>query len=90
MKNTKNDLLLQAKIYKFMTLLFALLGGLIFLILYLNNIEGRLLEAMKEPQTILFILIPFAPAFVLSLITKSKEKKYLAFKEPPAETDKKS
>ncbi len=70
--------MMQVRFYRFLALLFLFVGLMIFVVLYLNNIEGRLLEAFTEIHTISIILFPFVPAAILSWLAKSAEKKYLS------------
>lgn len=59
-----------------MSLLFVTLGIFIFCILYIQNVEGRLVDALKDPFTIIIFLFPFVPAAVLTMLADSAEKKY--------------
>lgn len=59
----------QLRLYKFLTVLSAIIGLIIFATLYVRNIEGRLFHAMREPATILILLFPFLPAIILSYLS---------------------
>ena len=59
-----------------MSLLFVTLGIFIFCALYVQNIEGRLVDALKDPVTVLIFLFPFVPAAVLTMLADGAEKKY--------------
>jgi uncharacterized membrane protein len=76
-KQTKKKYLMQARLYRLMSTLFVMAGLLIFIIMYLKNVEGRLLEALRDPYTVIMVFFPFAPAVVLSFLAKSSENKYL-------------
>ncbi len=75
------ELIIRAKFYRATSLIFVVLGLVIFMILYVGNIEGRLLDALKDPFTIGVFLIPFLPAAVLSWLADRNEKKYAKFLE---------
>jgi len=70
------EYLIKAKFYKGVSLLFVVLGLVVFMILYMANIEGRLMEALKNPFTLGIFLLPFLPAAVLSFMADNYEKKY--------------
>jgi hypothetical protein len=70
------EYLIKAKVYRFMSLLFVTLGIFIFCALYIQNVEGKLVEALKDPMTIAIFLVPFFPAAVLSFLADGAEKKY--------------
>lgn len=57
----------------------AIVGLIIFTILYFKVIEGRLQEALSEPRTILIILIPFLPAVVISFLAERARSKFIDF-----------
>jgi len=71
---------MQARLYRFLSIIFVLAGLLVFMILYVQNMEGRLMDALREPMTVLMLFFPFAPAIVLSFLAKSSENKYLSQK----------
>ncbi len=75
-EKTPQEYLIKAKVYRFVSLLFVTLGIFIFCVMYIQNVEGRLVEALKEPMTIAVFLIPFFPAAVLTYLADSAEKKY--------------
>ncbi len=69
------ELLLRSKIYRFVALIFAGVGVLIFAWLYFKWFDGDLMEAATSVSTIFIIIIPFLPAFVLSSMAAGAEKK---------------
>jgi hypothetical protein len=75
-KKTAQEYLIKSKLYRFISLLFVTLGIFVFCALYVQNVEGRLVEAIKDPVTIFIFLFPFLPAAVLSILADSAEKKY--------------
>ena len=71
------EYLIKSKFYRAVSLVFVVIGLIAFLMLYVANVEGRVMEALKNPVTILFFIIPFLPAIVLSILASKNEKKYL-------------
>ena len=76
-KNHKKYLA-EARLYRFLAMVFAVTGLIVFIMLYIQNIDGRLLGALMEPLTIFLIIFPFLPAIVLSWLAKTSEKKYFS------------
>lgn len=79
------EYLIKAKLYRFMSLVFVTLGIFVFCALYIQNVEGKLVEALKNPMTIAIFLVPFFPAAVLSFLADSAEKKYKKMTEGNAQ-----
>lgn len=79
------DLLLRARVYKFLAALFACAGVVVFLSLYFRNIDGNLLGALARLSTVMTILLPFLPAFVFSWLASRAEARLGALLE--GETD---
>lgn len=75
------EYLIKSKFYRAVSLVFVVIGLIAFLMLYIANVEGRVMEALKNPVTILFFIIPFLPAIVLSMLASKNEKKYLKMTE---------
>ncbi|QQG37457.1 MAG: hypothetical protein HYS17_10060 [Micavibrio aeruginosavorus] len=75
-------LLMKSKIYRLLALIFAFTGLLIFVVLYLRNIEGHFFEALRQPVTVAIILVPFLPAIVLSILGQKAEKAFWALMQP--------
>jgi len=67
---------IKAKVYRFTSLLFVTLGIFVFCILYVKNVDGRLMEALRDPYTIFYFLVPFVPGAVLTYLADRAEKKY--------------
>ncbi len=70
------ELLVKSKLYRFASLLFVTIGIFIFCALYIQNVEGRLMAAIKDPLIILIFVFPFLPAALLSFLADKAEKKY--------------
>ncbi len=59
-------------------MVFVAVGLLIFVQLYLTNVEGRITEALRDPLIIFIFIVPFLPAAVLSLLATRLERKLIA------------
>ncbi len=75
-EKTAQEYLVKSKLYRFMSLLFVTIGIFVFCAMYIQNIEGKLLQALRDPMVITVFLIPFFPAAVLTYLADSAEKKY--------------
>lgn len=75
------EYLIRSKFYKATSIVFIVIGMIAFLALYISNVEGRVMEALRNPGTILMFIIPFLPAIVLSMLGSKNEKKYLKMTE---------
>lgn len=75
-EKTAHEYLVKVKLYRFVSLLFVTLGIFVFCIMYVQNVEGKLLQALRDPMTITVFLVPFIPAAVLTFLADSAEKKY--------------
>lgn len=71
------ELLVKSKLYRTFSLIFVTIGVFLFCYLYVSNVNGRMMEALRDPFTILIFLIPFLPAAVLTWVADRFEKKYL-------------
>lgn len=70
------EFLVKSKLYRFASLLFVTIGIFIFCALYIQNVEGRLMAAIKDPLIIFIFVFPFLPAALLSFLADKAEKKY--------------
>lgn len=75
-EKTAQEYLIKSKLYRFVSLLFITIGIFVFCVMYVQNVEGKLMQALKDPMIISVFLIPFIPAAVLSFLADSAEKKY--------------
>jgi hypothetical protein len=69
-------IIIRARVYRLFAILFAGAGVIIFVILYLQQMEGDIVNALKDRAFLTILLLPFLPAFILSLIAKRLESKY--------------
>jgi hypothetical protein len=84
-QKTAQEYLIKAKLYRFMSLVFLAFGIFVFCALYVKNVEGKLLDALKNPMTIAIFLVPFFPAVVLSFLADGAEKKFKKMTEGNAQ-----
>lgn len=66
--------LVKARFYRLFAVLFAIGGLVMFLYLYLDRVEGRLFDALRDPFVVVIILVPFLPAVVLSWLAGKHER----------------
>jgi hypothetical protein len=70
------EYLIRAKIYRVAAMVFAAIGLIVTVVTYASYVEGRVLEALRNPFVIGMFILPFLPAIVLSLVARKNEKKY--------------
>ncbi|HNQ91956.1 MAG TPA: hypothetical protein PKI93_03385 [Alphaproteobacteria bacterium] len=75
-EKTPQEYLIKSKVYRFTSLLFVTIGILVFCILYVQNVDGRFLEAIRDPFTVSIFLVPFIPAAIMTFLADRAEKKY--------------
>jgi hypothetical protein len=73
-KKQARELLIKAKVYRLFATVFAVVGAVIFLVLYFRFYGGDFMEALRDPTTIFIVIFPFLPAVLLSLKAKRAEK----------------
>jgi O-antigen/teichoic acid export membrane protein len=69
----KKELLLKAQVYRVMALVAGGIGLLVFLYMVTDRADGNILVLLKDPYSILFFILPFLPAFVLSRVSSQAE-----------------
>ncbi len=75
-KKRAREHLIKSKLYRFLALVFACVGALLFGIMYFQKSEGgQLFVLLGDPVTVVFLLFPFIPAVVLSYMARSAERK---------------
>lgn len=82
---TPKEILIKSKLYKFSAAVFAIFGVFLFVILYIQQVEGDLLRLFSDVRMISIFLVPFLPAAVLSILSQRLERKYLAMIEKKSE-----
>lgn len=70
-----HSLLLKARLYRLAAFVFAVMGLVVFAVLYFQNMQGNLLNALRDPYFIVVVGFPFLPAAVLSWMAVSSERK---------------
>lgn len=73
------ELVIKARIYRFLALIFAFVGLAIFVVMFLRHVEGSFLSSLTNPFVVTMIIFPFLPAAALSFMASRLERKY--FKE---------
>ncbi len=73
-KKQARELLIKAKVYRILAGIFAVVGVLIFLMLYFNYYGDDVAASIKDPMLIFLLLFPFLPAVILSLKAKKADK----------------
>ncbi len=68
-------MLVKARLYRLASLVFAVMGLVVFAVIYFQNTQGDFIGAMRDPFFIVIIVFPFLPAAVLSWMAGSAEKK---------------
>lgn len=71
--------LIKARVYHIMALIFAVIGLILFIFMYMQYIKGRFYEAIQDPSIIVFMLVPFIPAAVLSFLANRLDKKLMHY-----------
>ncbi len=82
-KKQARELLIKAKAYRLFASVFAVVGAVIFLVLYFRFYGGDVLASLRSPSTVLIVLFPFMPAILLSLKAKKAEKALHKLLSPP-------
>lgn len=64
---------------RFFAMASVVVGMAVFVFLYFTKIEGRLLEALSDPRTIIIVLMPFLPAAVMTFLAERAQTKFMDF-----------
>lgn len=89
------DLLMRSRLYQLFALTAAVVGLIIFAFLYFENIDGRFDEALRDPATLVMVVMPFLPAIVLSIMAERARTRFIDMLQriepgtPPADKKKK-
>ena len=79
-KERAREYLIKSKLYRFLALIFACLGVLLFAYSYFEQSEGgNIFALLRDPVKIIFLLFPFVPAIALSIMATRAEKKLSEF-----------
>ncbi len=74
-KDKMRAMLAKARLYRLASVIFAIVGLLVFGLMYFQATQGDFLSAMRDPFFIVVVAFPFLPAAVLSWMAGSLEKK---------------
>jgi uncharacterized membrane protein len=80
-RDKMRSMLVKARMYRLTAIIFALMGLIVFAVLYFQNMQGDLLNALRSPYFIVVVAFPFLPAAVLSWMAANAEKKLSALIE---------
>lgn len=79
-KERAKEYLIKSKLYRFLALVFAGLGVLLFCYTYFEQSGGgNILTLLRNPVSIVFLIFPFVPAIALSLMARRAERKLSDF-----------
>lgn len=79
--------MIKAKIYRFFAIIFAVMGAVIFMLLYFRHLDGRMMEALTDIRTVFIVLIPFLPAITLASLAARTESKFYNIAHSSGTTD---
>lgn len=68
---------MKARVLRMCALFFAVTGFIIFMVLYMKNVDGQVFKALSEPRTMFMIIVPFLPAVVLSKMADKAQKQFM-------------
>jgi hypothetical protein len=77
-KERAREYLIKSKLYRFLALVFACVGVLIFCVFYFEQSRtegGSVLAMLRDPSIIITLVFPFVPAIVLSFLAQRAERK---------------
>ena len=74
-KKELRAVLVKARMYRLASIIFALMGVVVFAVIFFQNMGGDLLGALRDPIFVVIVGFPFLPAAVLSWIAARMEKK---------------
>ncbi len=74
-RSKQRALLVKARMYRLVSLIFAVMGLVVFAIMYFQNMQGDFIGAMRDPFFIVIVVFPFLPAAILSWMAARAEKK---------------
>ena len=74
-RSKQRALLVKARMYRLVSLIFAIMGLLVFAMMYFQNTQGDFVGAMRDPFFIVIVVFPFLPAAILSWMASRVEKK---------------
>jgi FtsH-binding integral membrane protein len=85
-KERAREFLIKSKLYRFLALVFACVGVVVFIGLYAQQSKqdgGGFLDILRDPVLIVLMIFPFVPAIVLSLMARRSERKLAEILKEP-------
>lgn len=82
----QKELLIKAQVYHMLAMFAGGVGLLVFLYMVTARADGNILVLLQDPYSIVFFLLPFLPAFVLSRVSSSAENQLKKLIESEAPT----
>ncbi|MGB4107053.1 MAG: hypothetical protein WBK55_04585 [Alphaproteobacteria bacterium] len=84
-KERAREYLIKSKLYRFLALVFACLGAVLFCYGFFEQSKGDegLVGLLRDPVSIAFLLFPFVPAIALSFMAQRAERKLAEFLKEP-------
>jgi hypothetical protein len=74
--NEARDLAIKARAYRFVAIIFVLIGLMLFAYMYSTKIQGNFQVLLHNPFLVSIFILPFLPAVFLSLLASHNEKKF--------------
>jgi len=71
----QRKLYIKVMFYKFTAMAMAIVGLVIFLVLYYQLTNGNVMEVVRNPTYLIILLFPFIPAVILSWIMTRVQNK---------------
>ena len=81
MSADQRKLVIKIHLYRMTAILFAIVGLLVFIMLYSRLAGGDFMQVLRNPLLALWLLLPFLPSSFLFLLTGKCEKKLMAMLE---------
>jgi uncharacterized protein YacL len=67
--------LVKSKLYKIVSVIFAIVGLFMFFFFAITLIGNDPTAIIKQPWIVIYMILPFLPAYVLSMIAEKHRKK---------------
>lgn len=84
-KERAKEYLIKSKLYRFLALVFACIGVLLFCYTFFEQMQGEegLVGLLRDPVRLVLLMFPFVPAVALSFMAQRAERKLAeVLKEP--------
>lgn len=81
-KERAREYLIKSKLYRFLALVFACVGVLVFCFQYFEHSRSEgdsMFNMLRDPSIIILLIFPFVPAIVLSFMAQRAERKLQDF-----------